>query len=349
MNNNIYQNKKVYITVLSIIASLGVVLLHTNGCFWDFSTERYWITANVIESMFYFSAPVFFMITGATLIDYRKKYNTKTFFKKRISKILLPFLFWTFAFIGLQLVLGNISLSDITVTALINGVFNTSYISVYWFFIVLVSVYVSIPVLSSIDENSRRRIFKYIIILSIILNCLLPLLFTLTNGKLKYNYALNMPIGMKYLIYPIMGYYIDKYPMSRKTRIGIYICGLLGLILILFGTMYLSLDAGKIVNTFKNYENLPCIAYSASVFLFAKQIGFNSCNKLFYKIIDFISPTTFGIYLIHMFFITILTSKGIVNAYSIYYRVFGGIAIYLVSILISKCIQKIPYIKKLIP
>ena len=35
------------------------------------------------------------MISGATLIDYRERYTTIEFFKKRISKTLLPFLVWS--------------------------------------------------------------------------------------------------------------------------------------------------------------------------------------------------------------------------------------------------------------
>jgi hypothetical protein len=28
-----------YITVLSVISAISVIILHTNGCFWTFSTE----------------------------------------------------------------------------------------------------------------------------------------------------------------------------------------------------------------------------------------------------------------------------------------------------------------------
>ena len=84
-----------YITVLNVIAALSVVGLHTNGCFWQFSKERWWFTANIIESVLYFSVPVFFMITGATLLDYTKRCDTKTFFIRRLKKNVIPFIFWS--------------------------------------------------------------------------------------------------------------------------------------------------------------------------------------------------------------------------------------------------------------
>ncbi len=59
-----------FISFASFISAMSVVFIHSNKCFWDFSsTARYWKTANIIECFFYFAVPVFFMITGATLID----------------------------------------------------------------------------------------------------------------------------------------------------------------------------------------------------------------------------------------------------------------------------------------
>ena len=71
---------KDYIDYLSVISAFAVVMLHLNSCFWDFSYERYWITANFIECVMYFVVPVFLMISGATLMDYSKKYSRYSVF-----------------------------------------------------------------------------------------------------------------------------------------------------------------------------------------------------------------------------------------------------------------------------
>lgn len=45
---------------IQVICAFAVITLHTNGQFWNFSsTERYWFTANIIESLFYFAVPIF--------------------------------------------------------------------------------------------------------------------------------------------------------------------------------------------------------------------------------------------------------------------------------------------------
>ena len=56
--------KKIYIQILGVIACLAVVAMHVNGCFWQFSYDRYWITANIIECICYFAVPIFFMISS---------------------------------------------------------------------------------------------------------------------------------------------------------------------------------------------------------------------------------------------------------------------------------------------
>lgn len=84
-----------YIDYLTAISCLGVVFLHANGVFWSRPVGMVWISANVIESLFYFSAPVFFMLSGATLLGYRERYDTKTMLKRRFSRAVIPFLCWS--------------------------------------------------------------------------------------------------------------------------------------------------------------------------------------------------------------------------------------------------------------
>ena len=48
----------------------------------------------MIESVFYSAVPVFFMITGATLMDCRKRYSTAVFLKKRFTRTVIPYLGW---------------------------------------------------------------------------------------------------------------------------------------------------------------------------------------------------------------------------------------------------------------
>ena len=98
-----------YIDVLNVLASFAVVMLHTN-CFWDGpSIGRAWISANFIESFFYWAVPIFFMISGVTLMDYRQRMTTSEYFVHRVRKTLVPFVMWTLIGIADGCAMGKVS------------------------------------------------------------------------------------------------------------------------------------------------------------------------------------------------------------------------------------------------
>ena len=98
--SEVKNNKTInYISLLNVVCAIAVVILHTNGVtFWKFNNNGIWAISNLIECIFYFAVPIFFMITGITLIDYRDRYSTKEFFKKRVKKTVIPFIFFLFMY-----------------------------------------------------------------------------------------------------------------------------------------------------------------------------------------------------------------------------------------------------------
>ena len=258
--------KKDYISFLNVVSTLAVVFLHTNGCFWQFSNSRYWLTANIIESIFYFAVPLFFMISGVTLINYHKKYDTRTFFKKRFMKTVLPFLVWSIIALLYRIYYSKtIMLSQLNFKFVFNGIFGTSFLSIYWFFIPLFIIYLIIPILSAIDEKKQDKVFWYIIIVSFILNSALPLINNIF--KLDLNLPIKLIVGTEYVMYVLLGYLLDKKELSKKNKIIIYILGLIGLLVHIIMTYNLSIEANKIITLYKGYNNVPAL-FTQSQYLF---------------------------------------------------------------------------------
>lgn len=65
------QNYVVYYDLLNVLACFSVVVLHVNNTVHTFSYDRYWISAMFLEATFYAAVPIFLMLSGATLMDYR--------------------------------------------------------------------------------------------------------------------------------------------------------------------------------------------------------------------------------------------------------------------------------------
>ena len=78
-------NRVIYFDILNIIAIIAVIAMHCNSIVHGKPNSTAWITSLIIECMCYFAVPLFCMLSGVTLMNYREKYDTKTFFKSELT------------------------------------------------------------------------------------------------------------------------------------------------------------------------------------------------------------------------------------------------------------------------
>ncbi len=335
--------------ILTIISCIAVVALHVNSAFWRFSYDRYWITSNLIETLCYFAVPVFVMLSGATLINYRERYSTREFFKRRVAKTFVPFIVWSGIAIvynilkdGMQIFGGTFSLKK-----LFEIVFLTRANGTYWFFIVLFALYLSVPLLSAVEKSKRKRVFTYTALVAIFGYSILPLALGLL--KIQMNNSIQLPVAAGYVMFLLVGYLIAHYHISKTTRIVIYAFGALGFALHFFGTHFLSYRAGAIDGTFKDYLNIPSVMFSIAVFVFVYYNKHLPKSPRTIRFVKMLSGTAFGVYLVHQFVIEIVLHISGFEITTWWWRVFGTMAIYTVCVLAIMVIKKIPIIKNIVP
>lgn len=268
-----------WITFASVVSAVSVVLLHTDGCYWTFSsTEMYWKTANIIDAVFYFAVPVFFMISATTLLDFNERYSLGTYFKKRITKTVIPYVFWSLFGVAFQVFyLETVDASEVTLSYLLEGLTGGSLVSIYWFFIPLFSVYLSIPLFAAVPEERRKSVFTYISVASFFICGVVPL--AVTVFELPISTSLTIGVGASYLFFVPTGYLLSHYEVGPKVKAALYASGLVGLIIHIVGTYELSMEAGSVVRTFKGYTNVPSMMYSVAIFLLLKDAGGRSCES----------------------------------------------------------------------
>ena len=356
MRKNVEVTKKkgsfYYITILQVLSALAVVLLHANNGFWTYRNGVTWHINNIIECVFYFAVPIFFMITGATLIDYQDRYDTKMFFKRRFLKVLIPFIFWSlFGLLFYSLRGYQYNLDPLSIY---NGVMEHGYVSIFWFFIPLICVYLSIPLFAAVDKAKRIKTFKYLAILGIILNCAMPFFVNCFSYVFHKRVVLGIEVGVVagYLIFPIIGYLLHNIELSKKQRYTIYIVALISLIVHIVGTIIVSKHAGHIDKLFKGYLNLPSVLYSIGIFTFVK---YSEKAKLFQKLkkpITSLAKYTFALYLVHHFVIIqlsdFLTGFNITGTKLAFVPI-TFIAATTISAILIWLIRKLPLGKHLLP
>jgi len=150
--------------------------------------------------------------------------------------------------------------------------------------------------------------------------------------------------------YALIGYVLANVELENWKRYIIYIIGIVGLFVHIYGTQILSFAEGKIVQTFKGYNNVQCILYSIAIFLFFKK---NShilmANSIVKNFVMLINKYSFCIYLLHWFVIKMLLYIFPIDTRSIVYRIGSPWIIIPVCIVISFLLRKIPFVKAIVP
>ena len=256
------------------------------------------------------------MISGATLLDFPERYGLKTYFKKRITKTVIPFFVWSLIALGFRVFfLKDLVLEGITVTTLWNLIVTTKIIGIYWFFIPLFCIYLCIPLFAVIPKEKKKEIFIYLTCCGLLLNTVIPFVLRVFHSPKAFPFHIDVVSG--YLLYILLGYLITHVDFSRRIRYFVYACGFAGLLAHILGTYILSWEAGKIIDTFKGYNNLPCVFYSLAVFLLVKECA-EKMPRCIERLVNFLDKYTFSIYILHWFVMQSLVHIFHLNTYSIF-------------------------------
>lgn len=120
-----------------------------------------WNIALVQQAAFIFAVPVFMMLSGANLMEYRSRYSTYEFFRKRVLRVgvallvgsltcylvycLFPDSFWGASEVA----------KDFSLQAFVHGLLGNTINNTYWFFYAILGVYCVTPLLSLAADRPR--------------------------------------------------------------------------------------------------------------------------------------------------------------------------------------------------
>ena len=335
----------VYFDLMNILACLCVIGMHCNGIVHYFDNSDAWHRSMAVETLAYWAVPVFCMLSGATMINYRERYSTGTFLKRRLMKVGIPLVIWTTVFYFWKMHTGAIVWAGFR--DLLNILINFRVEGVYWFFAPLLMIYISLPVLSKFSND--RTSIQYMIIAGVLTGSVLPFLCSLLG--LTYNASLVFPMTGEYVLYALIGYYLHTTELKPWHRVVTYLTGIAGALARYLHTS-LTLNATGVANTLTwGYSNLPCLALAVAVFVFVK---YASRVPLFRRdkvkeACRFLASASFGIYLIHIFIMNVIVAKLGVDISAITWQMLGAFLVYFISLAIVKILQRIPYGKYIFP
>ena len=343
-NNDIF-----WITRLRALATIAVIVLHISApILISFNPENItnvWWIGNFYNSTTRFCVPIFLMISGALLIP--QQLTIKEFYRKRLKRVLLPFMFWSLIYLCFTLKSHYSSFSEIlSIVAfkyILSLLFAGNESSFHlWYIFMIIPIYLITPVISKWARSSKNNE-----LLIFIAFWLVSLLLELPIIK-KLNIKLDLRYFSKYLGYIILGYYIFRLKKSKNIfYLGIGLT-LIGFLITLMGTYYLTLKNGQFVHFLYEYLSLNVILSSAGIFIIIKS---NLIPQIIPRnLISILANYSFGIYLSHILILNFLTQLGL-NWKTFNPIISVPIVAFLCifsSVTLIWLLRKIPYIKQFV-
>ena len=318
----------IYLDFLKVIA---IFLMVANHCVDNVTpAERalpwYNLWGSVYNSFTRPAIPLFMMVTGILLLP--TKMDMGSFYKKRLSRVLIPFLVWSVLYNLFPWFTGLLNCDPETIhvffkwadtsqafgDALRNILmipFNFSAFAVQmWYVYLLIGIYLYIPVFSAWVEKSDKRsqrIFLAIWAVSLFVPYLRNYLTENLFGECSWN-----EFGLFYYFagfsgYMLLGYHLVKYPlqMSKVSKYALAaIAFAIGYAVTLIGFKNATAVEGQseaMVELFFTFCSPNVALMTFAIFLIGKDLRFE--NKRINRFISQFSICTFGIWMCHYLFV----------------------------------------------
>lgn len=350
-NETDFHDRQIELDCLRIIATFGVIILHTCSLHWGkIGVDTLaWQVFNIYEGMTRWTVPVFVMISGALFLG-REGQSTAQIYRKNIARIITAYIFWSAAYSILSFILYD---SDVkwAIKQFFQGYYHM------WFLFMIVGLYIVTPFLRKIVES--EELMKYFLGVSLVFTFILPQGISLVTYRfgsigLELDAILanvNLYFTLGYVSYFVYGYYLNRTKIEKSRGI-IFLLGIIGFLMTIIFTAVLSVKRQSATELF--YENCTINVMLESTLVFV--IGKHSMASLRFspkikKLIVMLSKYSFGAYLVHAMIIDFFSRLCGLDART-FNPIFSvpilGVVIFLVSFAISAVLNHIPVINKYI-
>lgn len=343
-----------FLDLLRILATYGIVLLHTSPLPVEHSAVDGlpWRIVITISILFRWCVPAFIMISGALFLSPEKSFSTGRLYKKTILRIVTCFLFWSSFYAAAHcIIMGKGKWTFLN--QLLRGHYHM------WFIFTILALYMLTPLLRKMTES--RKLTEYFLVLGLLFTFLFPRLLAFIQlfapphadviASMQSAVAQVNPLsGACALYYYVLGHYLCAYPPRKALHRPLIAAGALGCIATIVLTIWHSALLGTPSGQFYDMSSISVLAMTVGVFVLF-QYGFvrfmpTASQK---RALLMLSTCSFGVYLAHPFFIEriqpTLPPSPIVLIVGMPLTALG---IYALSMAVSMLLHRIPVISKYI-
>ena len=337
---------------LRAAASFGVVLLHVNpeARLAAAPLSPAWFVMTLLGCLFSWSVPVFFMISGALLLDpERQEPDPAAFWRRRLPRLGTSFLFWSALY-----ALAHCLLYGKGKWTFLNQLLRGHYHM--WFLFAIAALYWIAPLLR--PAAAAGRLLRAMLLSGFVLSFLAPRLLSFAallqppHGDVLASaqsalFQLNPYRSLASVYYFLLGYRLHADPPRGTKRRLLLSAGLAAPFAACALSALQAVRTGASQGAFTGIDSLPVLAASAAVFLLFD--GMPAPRGARARAVSLLSSAAFGVYLAHPFLLERMSPAFPESPAPLLAGIlFWSLLIYLLSALAARLLARIPAIGRLI-
>jgi len=335
-----------WISNLRLLALYAVIIIHsTSPLLMQFGKVPVtdWWMADYLNALSRFGVPVFVMITGALLLH--KEYEIGSFLKKRLSKVVVPFLFWSLVYIWYSWYNEEFTFTNdawVNIKMVLHFLKNGSSYHL-WYVYMLIGLYFFIPVIGKYVRNATEKdVLYFLFVWFAVMMLSQPYLS-------RYYPSVDMHYFAGFAGYLVLGHYLAFKEFNIKNlRTWMVALFVFSIALITIGTWYISAHPGFPGTMLYEPVNPAIVTLSASMFMIFK-LSAPKFSPVITRIRDFAGSYNYGIYLAHALVLYFLD-----DPFGISYKLctpiisipLTALICFILSLLLVWVISKIPFAGK---
>ena len=283
-----------YIYFLRVAATLLVIMLHCVSPYVAslelFGTKTWWMS-NIIGIITRAGVPLYFMMSGYLLLSREDTASFKQFYKKRLKRILAPFIIWDVAyFLYFSLTSGN----GLSIARFLSELIDHGSAYHLWFLYTIAGIYLVAPFFKRLTDSLTNKQIMGLLAIMAFPVAVRPFINTVTP---VYIFLLE-PLFGGYLAFFILGCLLGRVALRPIARAALYVGGIAGVVVGSAGNYLLSSPDGLDLVFNGGYQLIHFFSATALFVFFKYSKTVEGAGHL--RMAKTFSAATFSAYLSHV-------------------------------------------------
>lgn len=163
------------------------------------------------RQIFMYAVPLFLMLSGALLLN--RNIEIGDFFKRRLSRIIVPFVFYLIIYVGVLYCLFSFASGFEAISSYLAKV----PFQYNWYFWLILGIYITVPVINKFVQHSTLKEIEYFIAVLFLGSIFYQIMFIL-----DITHYVNLNLVLCPVAYLVLGYYLSvkQFNMDKNKLVS---------------------------------------------------------------------------------------------------------------------------------